>query len=175
MVGLVVFAKMFAGAMKASLHGSHGGIESFGDFRVTAALLHQSEECPVLRAQLSESVPQSVQFLGIDGSGWFGDIFMLFTEGEKDAPELLAAELVDAGIAGEAEEPRFELRRRLQAVDRTDHLDEDLLGQVFDVIAPVRHGVNEARNPVLVGDDELTLGVFVALLSPANKVGQRGR
>ena len=100
---------------------------------------------------------------------------MFFPKRQENPPQLLAAQLVDARVAGQAEEPRLELRRRLQAVDRTDHFDEDLLRQVLDVIAPIRHGVNEACDPVLVGNDEFTLGVFVALLGSANEVGQRGR
>ena len=35
--------------------------------------------------------------------------------------------------------------------------------------------VGEPGDPMLVADDELTLGALVALLSPAHKVGQRGR
>jgi hypothetical protein len=175
MVGLVVFAKVLAGAVKASLHGSHRSIERFGNFGVTAPLLHERQQRPVLRAELGERVAESVELLRVDGAGRFGNVFVFLPKGQEDPPQFLAAELVDAGVAREAKEPRLELRRRLEPVDRPHHFDENLLGQVLDVIAPVGHGVNKTRDPVLVGHDKLVLGVFVALLSPPNKVGQRGR
>jgi hypothetical protein len=170
-----MFAKVFTSAMKASLHRGDSGIEGLGDFRVTAALLHQSEQSPVLGPELLKRMPERIEFLGIDRAGRLGDIFVLFTERQKDAAQLLPAKLVDAGVTREPEEPRLKLRRSLQAVDRAHHLDEDLLREIFDVIAPVGHGENETRNTMLVGNNDLPLGVFVALLSPANKVGQRGR
>ena len=170
-----MFAKVFARAMKASLHCGNAGIEGLGNFGVAAAFLHEGEERAVLRAELGERVAEGIEFLGVDGARRLGDVFVLVAEREKNAAEFLAAKLVDAGIAREAEEPRLKLRRRLQTVERADHLDEDLLGQILDVIAASSHGVNEAGDPVLVGDNELPLGIFVALLSPADKVGQCGR
>ena len=170
-----MFAKVFTGAMKASLHRGYGGIESFGDFGVTAALLHKGKERAILRAKLAEGMAERVEFLGVHRPGGFGDIFVLFAEGQKNAPEFLAPELVDAGIAREAEQPRFKLRRGLQPVDGTHHFDKDLLGQILDVITPVGHRENETCDAMLIGDDELPLGGFFALLSPANEVGQRGR
>lgn len=170
-----MFAKVFAGTMKASLHRGHGRIQSFSNFSMAAAFLHERQERAVLRPKLSERVAQGVQFLRIDGPGRLGDVFVLFAKRQEDATKFLPAELVDAGVAREAKKPRLELRRGLQTVDRADHFNKDLLGQIFDVIAPASHGVNKASDPMLIGDDELALGVFVALLSPANKVGQRGR
>ena len=67
------------------------------------------------------------------------------------------------------------MRRSLQPIERTDHFDEDLLRQILDVIAAISHGKNETGHAMLVGDNELPLGVLVALLSPADKLGQRGR
>ena len=170
-----MFAKMFARPMEASFHCGHAGLERLGDFGVTAAFLDEREERAILRAKLGERVTQRVEFLGADGTGGFGNIFVFVAERQKNAAQLLAAELIDAGVAREAEEPRFELRRRLQPVESPDHFDEDLLRQILHVIASSSHGVNETGDPMLVSDDELPLGVFFALLSPADKVGQRGR
>ena len=168
-----MLAKVFARTVEASFHRGDTGLESFGDFGVTAAFLHESEERAILRAELGERVAESIEFLGVDGAGRLGDVFVFVAEGQKDAAEFLPAELVDAGIAREAEEPRFELCRRLQPVERPDHFDEDLLRQILHVIAPVGHGENEAGNTVLVGDNKLPLGVLMPFLSPANQVGQR--
>jgi len=175
MVWLIMLAKMFARAVEASFHCGDTGLESFGDFGVAAAFLHEGEERAVLRAELRERMAEGVELLGVDGTGRLGDVFVFVAKREKNAAEFLAAELVDAGVAREAEEPRLELRRRLQAVERADHFDEDLLREILDVIAASGHGVNEACDAVLVGDNELPLGVFFALLSPADKVGQCGR
>jgi hypothetical protein len=170
-----MFAKVFARAMEASFHRGDAGLEGLGNFGVAAAFLHEGEERAVLRPELGERVAEGVEFLGVDRAGRLGDVFVFVTKRQENAAEFLAAELIDAGVAREAEEPRLKLRRRLQTVEGADHLDEDLLRQIFDVIAASGHGVNEARDAMLVGDNELTLGVFVALLSPANKVGQCGR
>jgi len=170
-----MLTKVFAGAVQAGFHGGDAGIECLGDLGVTAAFLHEREEGAVLRTQLRERVAEGIEFLGVDRAGRLGDVFMLVSERQKNATEFLAAELVDARVAREPEEPRFELRGRLQAVEGPDHLDEDLLRQILHVIAASGHGVNEAGDPVLVGDNELALSGFVALLSPADKVGQRGR
>jgi hypothetical protein len=170
-----VFAKVFARAVEASFHCGNAGIEGLGNFGVTAAFLHEGEERAVLRAELGERVAEGIELLGVDGAGGLGNIFVLVAEREEDPAQLLAAQLVDAGVAGEAEEPGLKLRRRLQTIQRADHLDEDLLGQILDVIAASGHGVNETGDTVLISDNELALGVFVALLSPADEVGQCGR
>ncbi|MCX6950705.1 MAG: hypothetical protein NTV51_00730 [Verrucomicrobia bacterium] len=170
-----MFAKVLAGSVKASLHRSHRRIEGFGDFRMAATFLHKGEESAVLRAELGERVAEGVKLLRIDRAGRLGNVFVFFAKRQEDPPQFLATELVDARVAREAKKPRFKLGRRLQTIDRPDHLDKDLLGKVFNVIAPIGHGVDKSRNPVLVSDNELPLGVFVALLSPADKVGQRGR
>ena len=100
---------------------------------------------------------------------------MLLAERQKNSTQLLPPQLIDARIPREPEQPRLELRGRLQAIDRADHLDEDLLREILDVITSTRHGVNESGNPMLVADDELTLSGFVALLSPPNEVRERSR
>jgi len=168
-------AKVFARAVEASFHGSDAGFEGLGDLGVAPPLLDEREEGAVLRAELGEGVAERIELLGVHRTGRFGNVFVLLAEGQEDPAQFLAAELIDASVAREAEEPRFELRRRLQAVEGPDHLDENLLRQILHVIAASGHGVDEAGDPVLVGDNELPLGGFVALLSPADKVGQRGR
>lgn len=175
MVRLVVFAKVFPGAVKTSFHGCDSRIEGNGDFRMAAALLHEGQQRTVLGAELGEGMAQGVEFLGVNGTGGFGNIFVLFTEGQKDAAKFLPAQLVNAGIAGEAKQPGFELRGSLEPGECPDHFDKDLLAQILHVIAPVGHGVNKAGDAMLIGDNELPLGVFVAFLGSPNKVGQRGR
>jgi len=91
MVWLIVFAQVFASAMQAGFHSGDAGAECDGDFRVTAALLHQGKEGAVLGAELREGVAEGVELLGIDGTGRFRDVFMLGGEWGKDAAELLAA------------------------------------------------------------------------------------
>ena len=161
--------------MQARLDGRYAGVEGLGDFGVAAAFLHEREKRAVLRAELRERVTERVEFLGVHRAGRFRDVFVLVAEGEKDAAEFLAAQLVDAGVAREAEEPRFELRGRLETIERADHLDKNLLRQVLHVIAAVRHGVNKAGDAVLVGHDEIALRALVALLGAANEVGELGR
>jgi hypothetical protein len=87
----------------------------------------------------------------------------------------LTSQLIDAGVAGEPEKPRLELRRRLQPIEGADHFDEDLLREIFDVIASSSHGVNKSRDPVLVCDNEVPLGALVALLSPPHEPLQLSR
>lgn len=170
-----MLAKMLAGAVEASFHRGDAGFQSFGDLGVAAAFLDEGEQGPVLRPQLGQGVAQGVQFLGIDGARGLGDVFVLLAKRQKDAPQFLPPQLVDAGVAGEPEQPGFELGRRLQPVERPDHLDEDLLGEVLDVVAPVGHGEDEAGHPVLVGHDEFPLGRFVALLGATYQVDKIGR
>ena len=170
-----MLTKVFARAVKASFHCGNTCGQNFGDFRMAAALLHQREEGAVLRAKLGECVTQGIQFLGIDRARGFWNVFVLFAKRLKNPAQFLPAELVDAGVARQPEQPRLELRRRLQTIQGADHLDKNLLRQVFDVIASARHGVNESRDAMLVADDELTLGDFLAALSPADEVGQRSR
>ena len=100
---------------------------------------------------------------------------MLLAERQKNSTQLLPPQLIDARIPREPEQPRLELRRRLQTIERADHLDEDLLRQILHVITSTGHGVNEACDAMLVTDNELPLSGFVALLSPPNEVGQRSR
>ncbi len=170
-----MFAKMFAGAVEASFHCGDARVERVRDFGVAAAFLDEGEQRTVLRSELGQGVAERVEFLGVDGARRLGDVFVFIAERQKNAPQLLAAKLVDAGVAREAEQPRLELRRRLEPVEGADHFDEDLLRQILHVIASSSHGVNETGDPMLICDNELALGVFFALLSPADKVGQRGR
>ncbi len=170
-----MLAKMLAGAVEASFHRDDTGLESFGDFSVATTLLHEGEQRPIMRAELGERMAERIEFLEAHGTGWLGNVIVLVAKRQENATQFLAPELVDAGVAREPKEPRLKLRRRLQSADGTDHFDEDLLRQILHVIATSGHGVNKAGHAVLVSDNELPLGGFVALLSPADKVGQRGR
>ena len=172
MFGLVMLAKVFARAVEASFHRGDTGSENFGDFGVAASFLDEREQRAVLRTELRERVTQGIQFLRIDRAGWFWNVFVLLAERQENPPQLLAAQLIDAGVAREPEQPRLELRRRLQAIERTHHLDEDLLREVLDVVTSAGHGVNESGDPMLVADNELPLGRFVALLGTTHEVGQ---
>ena len=142
---------------------------------MTAALLHEREERAVLGAKLRERMAQRVELLGVHRAGRLGDVLMLLAERQENPAQLLPAELIDARVAREAEEPRLKLRRSLQAIDRAHHLDEDLLREVLHVITAARHGVDKPRDPVLVEPYELPLGGFFALLGPPHNCGQLGR
>ncbi len=172
---LIVLSKVFSRAMKASFHRGDAGIESFGNFGMAPAFLHQCEQRTILRPQLRQRMTQGIKLLGIHRTRRLRNIFVLLTERQENPPQLLPPQLVDARVSREPEQPRLELRRRLQTIERADHLDEDLLGQILHVITSTRHGVNEACDTMLVTDNELPLGGFVALLSPPHKVGQRSR
>jgi hypothetical protein len=170
-----MLAKVFARAVEASFHRGDTGIESLGNLGMTAPFLHERKQGPILRPQLAQRVAERIEFFGIHRAGRFRNILMLLPEGQEDAPQLLAPQLIDARVPGEPEQPRLELRGSLQAIDGANHLDEDLLRQIFDIITATGHGVDKTSDPMLVADNELSLGVFVALLSPPNKVGQRSR
>jgi hypothetical protein len=166
---------MFARTVKASFHRGNTGGQYFSYFGMAAAFLNEGQQSPVLRAKLGERVTEGIELLGIDRAAGLGNVFVLIPEREENPPQLLATQLVDAGVAREPEKPRLELRRRLQAIQGADHFDEDLLREVLDVIASSGHGVDKSRDAMLVGDNELPLGEFVALLSPPHKVSQRSR
>ncbi len=108
-----MLAKMFARAVEASFHRGDTGIESFGNFRVAATFLHEGEERAILRAELGERVAERIELLGIDRAGRLGDVLVLITKRQENPAQFLAAELIDAGVAREAEQPRFKLCRRL--------------------------------------------------------------
>jgi hypothetical protein len=170
-----MLAKMLTRTVKASFHRGNTGGKYLCYFGMTAAFLHKGQQRAVLGPKLGEGVAEGIELLGIHGAGGLRDVFVLVAKRQENPPQLLAAELVDAGIARQPEKPRFELGRGLEAIQGPDHLDEHLLRQVLDVIASAGHGVYKSRDPVLVCDNELALGAFVALLSPPHKVGQRSR
>src|SRR3954466_5714022 len=98
MVWLVMLAEMFARTVKASLLCSNASGKSFGDLGMTTPFLNQSEQCPVLRAELRERVPQRIEFLGVDGTRRLGNVFVLFPERQKNSPQFLPTQLIDAGV-----------------------------------------------------------------------------
>jgi len=168
-----MFAKMLARTVQASFHRGDAGRKNLRHLGVTAPLLYERKERAVLGTKLSQGMAQRVEFLGIHRSVGFRDIFVLFAERQKHSPQFLTSQLIDTGIPGETEKPRLELRGRLQPIQRANHFDENLLREVFDIIAPTRHSVNKAGHPMLVGDNEIVLGRFLPLLSPAYQLGQR--
>lgn len=170
-----MLAKVLARAVEASFHRGDTGVESFSDLGVAAAFLHQRQQSPILRPELSERMTQRVELLGVHGARRLGNIFVLFAKRQKNPAELLAAQLIDARVSRQTKKPRLELRGRLQAINGANHFDEDLLREILDVITSTGHGVYETGDPMLIADDELSLSGFVALLSPSHKIGQRGR
>ena len=170
-----MLAKVFARAVEASFHRGNTGIKSFGNFRMTTPFLDECKQRAVLRPQLSERMPQRIELFGIHCSRRLGNVLMLLPKRQENPPQLLPAQLIDAGVAREPEQPRLELRGRLQPIERADHLDENLLREILDVVTSSGHGVNKAGDPMLIADNELPLGDFVALLGPPHKVGQRIR
>ncbi len=170
-----MFSQMLTGAVETSFYGSHTRAKGLGNLSVAAAFLHEGEEGAILGAKLGKGVAEGIELLGIHRAGRLGHILVLGRERGEYPPQLLPAEVVDAGVASEAEEPRLELGRSLQAVEGPNHLDEDLLREVLYGITTVCHGVDEARHSVLVGHDELALSAFIAALRAANKVDQLSR
>jgi hypothetical protein len=175
MMGLVVFAKVFPGAVQTGLHRRNTGGKDFGNLGVAAAFLHQGEQRAILWTKLREGVTQSVEFLRVHCAGRFGNVLVLQAEGQKDPAQLLPAELINAGIARKPEEPRFKLGGSLEAIERTNHFYEHLLGKIFNIIRPAGHGIDKTSHAVLIADDELVLGGVIALLSPPDQISQRSR
>ena len=175
MVGLVMLAEMLTGAMEASFHRGHTGVQSFGNLGVAPSFLDQRQQRPILGPELRQRVSQGVQLLRVHRTGRLRDVFVLLAEREKNPPQLLPPELINARVPGETEQPRLELRRRLQTIEGSNHFDEHLLREVFHIITSSRHSINEAGNSMLVADNELPLGGFVAPLCSPYQVGQRIR
>jgi len=98
---------------------------------MAATLLDEGKERPVLGPKLRQRVPECIEFLGIHGAFRLGHIFMLRGEGQEDPAQLLAAEVVDAGVARQAEEPGLELLGGLKPVQGADHFNKYLLGNIF--------------------------------------------
>jgi hypothetical protein len=166
---------MFTGAVQSSLHRGNRGSQGFGDFAVAAAFLDQGEQCAILGAELIQRMAKGVEFLGIHRAIRLRNILMLRGEGQKDTAKFLAAKMIDASIAGQAEKPGFKLGRSLQAVECANHFDENLLSYVFDGIAAAGDGVDKPGDPPLVADDKVALGRLVADLSPADEFNQGAR
>jgi hypothetical protein len=175
MVGLVVLAKLFSGPVQTGFHRGHAGIQRLGDFGMAAAFLNQGQEGAIVGPQLVQGVAEGVELLGIDGAGRLGHILVFRGKGKEDPPQLLAAEMVDAGVAGQPEQPGLELSGSLQPLQGPDHLDKNELGQILDRIAATRNGINKARDPVLVANDEIVLRPFLSPLGAADKFDQFGR
>ena len=170
-----MFPEMFASAMQAGFYRGHTGAEGLGNFGVGAAFLDESQQDPVLGAKLGKGVTEGIEFLGTHRPRGFRDILVLRRKGEKDAAEFLPAKVIDAGIAGEAEEPRLELLGRLEANEGADHLDKDELRQILHRIAPANDRIHESSHTVLIRDDEVALGIGLAALCATDEVDQLGR
>ena len=134
--------------METSFHRGNTGAESLGDFGVAATLLDKCQQRAILGAQLRQSMTERVEFLRIHRTGRLGDVLVLFSKRQEYPPQFLPAQLIDARVAGEAEEPRLKLRRRLQPVDGAHHLDEHLLRQILDVSIEARLCEQTIQSPV---------------------------
>ena len=131
MVWLVILSELLPGAVKAGLHRGNGDGKGVGDLGVTAALLDEGQERPVLWAKLGQRMAEGVELLGVHRPRGLRHILVLGSEGQEDAAQLLAPEVVDAGVARKAKKPGLKLRRGLETLEGADHLDEDLLGEVL--------------------------------------------
>src|SRR5271157_2476013 len=172
LIAVVVYSQLFAGAVEARLDGRHARPEGLGDLGMAAALLHEREERAVARPKLGERVSESVELLRVHGPRRLGHILVLGRERDEDPAQLLAPQVVDAGVAREPEKPGLELLGRLEPRNGAGHLDEHHLRQVLDGVAPARDGVCEARDTVLVRHDELAHRDLVSALRPAYPVAQ---
>lgn len=139
---------------------------------MAATFLRQSEQRTVLRRKLLQRVTERIEFLRIDRAWRLGDVFVLLSKRRKDSSQLLPTQVIDARIAGQPKEPRFELRGFVQPPEGADHFDEHQLCQVLDRVAPTRDRVNKSRDSPLVTDNKRPLGGFFAPLSPADKFAE---
>lgn len=126
-----MLAKLLAGTMEARLDGCNAGFERFRNFGMTAPLLHKGKKRAILRSELGNGIAKGIQFLRVNGAQRFRHILMLGRERKKYPAQLLPAQMVDAGVAGQAEKPGFKLRGGLKAVYGADHFDENLLGKIL--------------------------------------------
>ena len=100
-----MLAKVLARAVEASFHRGNTGIENFGNLGMATPFLDERKQRAVLRPQLRQRMPQRVELFGIHRSRRFGNVLMLLAEGQENPPQLLPAQLIDAGIAREPEQP----------------------------------------------------------------------
>jgi hypothetical protein len=164
-----MFSEVFPGAVKPGFYRRDAGAERDRDLGVAAAFLHQCEQGTVLRPELGERVPQRVEFFGADGAFRLGDVLMFRGEWREYPAQFLTAEVIDTGVSGQTKQPRLELQRSLEPIKRPHHFDEDELGDVFDRVAAPDNRVNKPGDAVLVGHDELALGIRFAALRAADE------
>ncbi len=160
--------------MQPCLHGHDTGAGRLGHLDLAPAFLREREQRAILRRQLLERVTERIEFLAVHGAGRFRHVLVLGPKCGKDPTQLLAPQVVDAGVASQPKQPGLELGHILQPAQRPDHLDEDLLRQILHDIAATCDRVDKPRNPPLVTDNKPLLGGFFAPLGPSNKVGERG-
>ena len=172
MFGLIMLAKMFTRTVEASFHRGNTRREDIGNLGMASAFLDQRKQRAVLGPQLGQGVAQGVELLGSDRAPRFGNVFVLFAEWQKNPPQFLPPQLIDARIPREPEQPGFKLGGCLQMLQGADHLDKDLLGEILHIIASPGHSVNETSHSMLVADNEIPLGALVAFLGPPHKVFQ---
>jgi len=76
---------------------------------------------------------------------------------------------------GEAKEPGLEQGRLEQPRQAAQHFDQNLLAQIVHRSRMTEHGIDEARQPRLISDDQVVLRRHAAGLRLPDQVGQRGR
>ena len=116
MFWLVMLSQLLAGTMQARLYGGNAGFEGLGDLGVAAALLHEGEQRAVLGTELGKGVAEGVELLAVDRAVGLGHVLVLRRERQEDPAQLLPPQVVDARVAGQPEEPGFELGGGLKAV-----------------------------------------------------------
>ena len=168
-----MLAELFAGAVEAGFEGDNADAGGVGHFLLAAAFLGKGDEGAIGGFEFGEGVAEGVEFLAIHGRRGFGDfeVFFLFERGKKALPAL-AADVIDAGVAGHTEEPGFELGGLIETWERADHFDENNLGEIFDGITAAGDRVDETGDAILIGDDECALRVLAALLRLTDEVRQ---
>jgi hypothetical protein len=138
--------------MEAGFEGDDTYAERLGHFDLAAAFLDEGYECAILWFEFRECMVEGVEFLGVDASGfvrYVEDSFLGFYGCQEFLPAF-AADVIYAGIAGQAEEPGFELRGLREAWKGADHFDKNNLGKIFHGVAAVGDGVDEAGHAVLI-------------------------
>src|SRR5262249_11148765 len=80
-----------------------------------------------------------------------------------------AAVMIDAEIPADADQPRLEVRAPIERVERLEHLQEDVLRQIFGLLVPADELVRDVEHlaPVLAHDG--FPGELIARQAPLNQ------
>jgi hypothetical protein len=81
-----------------------------------------------------------------------------------DAPAFAMAQMIEAGVGGDAEKPAFEARFTAIAANIFEDADENVLQKIFGILPLRDHAIDVAKERLAPGFDERAEGSAVTLL-----------